>query len=1027
MRIIYLIHYLMMVLLTFISFSNEGLAQSKKPLNSTVYDGWKSVEGEKISFDGNWILFSITPQEGDANLFIKDIRQREEKTKAFPRGENGVITADSKFAVFNIKPQLDSVKALRRIKTKKEDLPKDTLGIYAFLGDSLVKIPNILSFKTPEKAGAWVAYHLAPEKKKKGEKSTMDSTQTDTLSIKREKPKEENKLEKTIKDEKKKDKKEEKETPKKEEEIKPELTELEQAELTIQKLKEELAAIEAEKEKQKNKAKLKPKVPKVESEKNGSKLILRNLVAARQDTFLFVTQYAIDEKGSKLAFASTGNDSTFLAGVYVYDLPNRSLTHVLNQPGKHLNLTWDEAGSQLAFVSDTDTLKANEKALIHYHDLYYWADKQKTATKLAEKGSSGLPKDWLVSENGRLNFSKDGSKLYFGTAPTPIVKDTTLLPEEIVSVDVWNWQDQRLQSQQNAELSKDQKASYMAVAYPKSRKIVQLASPEVPNIQLGNEGNADYAIGISNEPYQKSLSWEGYPSSVDVYYINFKDGKKQKLKEKLRANVRLSPNAQYLYWYAVQDTAWYAHSLRSGQTTNLTAKVRNKFYDELNDSPDYPDSYGEAGWLENDSHILIYDRFDIWKFHPEMRENPVRVTENGRENKIRYRYINLDRDIQFIKGNETSLLDSFDEETRASGYFSANLGQAAAPRKLIFDDYRFSYPQKAKNANRFIFTRESFQESPDLYYADLTFAKINRLSDANPQQANYIWGTVELVKWTSMNGEELQGLLYKPENFDPGKKYPMITYFYERVTDRLHNYIPPTPSPSTIRASEYVSNGYLVFMPDIPYKIGYPGQSAYDAIVSGVTSLLKEPYIDRNKLGIQGQSWGGYQVAYLITRTNLFAAAMAGAPVSNMTSAYGGIRWGTGISRMFQYEHTQSRIGKTLWEDPLLYMENSPLFSADKIKTPLLMMHNDEDGSVPWYQGIELFVALRRLSKPTWMLTYNGEDHNLRFRQNRKDLSIRMMQFFDYYLKFAPAPYWIKEGVPAIEKGINMHYELMDK
>ncbi len=1003
MKLTYLLKYTLAGMWAFALFQNTSIqAQSKKPLDATVYDGWKTVRAQKISFDGNWVIYSLTPQEGDANLFIKDIRQREDKTKTIPRGEDGKISPDSKFAVFQIKPQLDSVKALRRIKTKKNDLPKDTLGIYALLGDSLVKIPEVLSFQLPEKSGTHLAYHLAPQKASKPSKSPSDSASIDTLSIKREEPKKEDK---------------------KEEEISEEFSELEKAQITIKELQAKLE----EKENQKKKAPQKPKKIKKESEENGSKLILRNLVNARQDTFLFVTQYAIDENSSKIAFASTGDDSTFLAGVYVFDIQKRSLAHVLNQPGKHLNLTWDKMGTQLAFVSDTDTLKANEKAPIRYHDLYYWAEKQKTASKLAEKGSAGIPKDWLVSQYGRLQFSKDASKLYFGTAPTPLVKDTTLLPEEIVRVDVWNWQDQRLQSQQNAELGRDQKASFTAVVYPKARKIIQLADLEMPRVLLGNEGNADYAIGINTQPYLKSASWEGYPPYTDVYYINFKDGRKQKLKEKLRASVSLSPNAQYLYWYAVQDTAWYAHSFRTGQTTNLTGKVRNKFYDELHDSPDYPSDYGDAGWLENDSHFLIYDRFDIWKFHPEMRENPVRITQNGRENKIRYRYISLDPEVQFIKGNETSLLYAFDEETRASGYFASNLGQAAPPRKLIFDDYRFSYPDKSKNSNKFIFTRENFQESPNLYYADMSFAKINPLSDANPQQAAYIWGTVELVKWTAMNGDELQGLLYKPENFDPGKKYPMITYFYERVTDRLHSYIPPTPSPSTIRASEYVSNGYLVFMPDIPYKIGYPGQSAYDAIISGVTSLLKEPYIDRDKLGIQGQSWGGYQVAYLVTRSKLFAAAMAGAPVSNMTSAYGGIRWGTGISRMFQYEHTQSRIGKTLWEDPLLYMENSPLFSAHKIETPLLMMHNDEDGSVPWYQGIEMFVALRRLNKPAWMLTYNGEDHNLRFRQNRKDLSIRMMQFFDYYLKFKPAPYWMKEGVPAIEKGIKMRYELTDK
>src|SRR5690606_41680366 len=103
------------------------------------------------------------------------------------------------------------------------------------------------------------------------------------------------------------------------------------------------------------------------------------------------------------------------------------------------------------------------------------------------------------------------------------------------------------------------------------------------------------------------------------------------------------------------------------------------------------------------------------------------------------------------------------------------------------------------------------------------------------------------------------------------------------------------------------------------------------------------------------------QIAHMITRTNLFAAAIAGAPVANMVSAYGGIRWSTGMSRMFQYEQTQSRIGGSLWRRPLQFIENSPIFWADKVQTPLLMMHNDQDGAVPWYQGIEYYMALRRL------------------------------------------------------------------
>ncbi len=299
-----------------------------------------------------------------------------------------------------------------------------------------------------------------------------------------------------------------------------------------------------------------------------------------------------------------------------------------------------------------------------------------------------------------------------------------------------------------------------------------------------------------------------------------------------------------------------------------------------------------------------------------------------------------------------------------------------------------------------------------------------RLTEANPQQKDFKWGSSEPFTWKAYDGTELEGIIYKPENFDPEKKYPMIAYFYEKRSDNLNSYFSPQPSASIVNMSYLVSNDYVVFVPDIVYKEGKPGESAYNCIVSGVEAVEELDYVDPENLAIQGQSWGGYQVAYLVTRTNKFKAAMAGAPVSNMTSAYGGIRWGSGLSRAFQYEKTQSRIGKNLWEGLDLYLENSPLFGIPNIETPLLIMHNDADGAVPYYQGIEMFMGMRRLNKPAWLLVYNDEAHNLRKMKNRQDLSIRMMQFFDHYLKGEPAPYWMTEGVPAIMKGKDLQYDL---
>jgi dipeptidyl aminopeptidase/acylaminoacyl peptidase len=342
---------------------------------------------------------------------------------------------------------------------------------------------------------------------------------------------------------------------------------------------------------------------------------------------------------------------------------------------------------------------------------------------------------------------------------------------------------------------------------------------------------------------------------------------------------------------------------------------------------------------------------------------------------------------------------------------------------LLWEGRRFSTPRKADAADRLLYTRESIAEFPNLWVSGLDFARPSRLSDANPQQAEYRWATVELVHWRGADGTPLAGLLYKPTDFDSTKQYPMIVNFYERSSDNLHAHSPVIPHRSTIRPSFYASRGYLVFVPDVVYTIGYPGQSALDCVVPGVLELIERGYVDAEHIGLQGHSWGGYQIAYMVTKTNLFAAGAPGAPVANMTSAYGGIRWESGMSRMFQYERTQSRLGAALWDAPIRYLENSPLFWLDRVRTPLLILHNDNDGAVPWYQGIELFTALRRLGRPAWLVNYNGEPHWPLPYPKRRDWNIRMQQFFDHYLQGAPAPRWMTEGVPAVEKGRTLGLE----
>jgi dipeptidyl aminopeptidase/acylaminoacyl peptidase len=372
------------------------------------------------------------------------------------------------------------------------------------------------------------------------------------------------------------------------------------------------------------------------------------------------------------------------------------------------------------------------------------------------------------------------------------------------------------------------------------------------------------------------------------------------------------------------------------------------------------------------------------------------------------------------------MLHATNDVTKAEGYVSFDANTSVL-KPIFTDDYRFMpQPLKAKNSEAFVFTKQSFQTFPDLRYAD-TDKKVTNISDVNPQQKEYGWGTMELVEWRSLNGEKLRGMLVKPADFDPKKKYPMIVYFYEKSTSEMHNYAGPQPTRASINYAFYASRGYIIFNPDIPYRIGYPGESCVNAVVSGVTHLIEQGFVDEKNIGVQGHSWGGYQIAYLLTRTNIFKCAESGAPVVNMIAAYGGIRWETGILRQFQYEHTQSRIAGSPWEYPLRFIENSPIFTADKIQTPVLIMANDKDGAVPWYQGIEFYSAMRRMNKPAWLLNYNDEGHGLTKLQNRMDFTVRMQQYFDHYLKGAPMPKWMQSGVSAMDKGINQNLELVDE
>jgi dipeptidyl aminopeptidase/acylaminoacyl peptidase len=722
-----------------------------------------------------------------------------------------------------------------------------------------------------------------------------------------------------------------------------------------------------------------------------------------------VSEYEWNENGRILVME--GRRSVAIPGsenaVVIYRAIEDKLDTILRGGNEFGNFAIDANAYQVAFTAERDS---SRKSLQKFHKLWYWKNGMDSAKMIADRNSAGMKLGWAISEHRDLRFSEDGSRLYLGTAPIRPVVDTSIPEIDRVKLDIWHYKDDRLQPQQLVELNGDEKKSYLAVYDLNWKKLVQLGDEDLADVIISKNGNADLAIGLDAD--RTATQWTG-EVEYDVYAVDVSTGKRRPVVKDLISVPQLSPKGGFISWYDPRKKQFYTWN--HGITVNASAGVPYKLYDEEHDTPNEPSPYSRGRWLRDDDGLLVQDRYDIWKLDPFGKTQPVNITQgSGRKSRNKFEYFEPVNAEQPPQLGEKILVRAQHETSKIMGLYYADLSGKQEPSKVSSGPYVYSSIIKAKDANTMLYTKESYTESPDLYTAGSGGEK--KLTKLNPQQARYNWGTVELVHWKAYNGKDATGMVFKPENFDAGKKYPMISYFYERDSDSLFKYRPPAPTRSRLDITFFVSRGYVVFVPDIHYKTGYPGKGAYDYVVSGVRSIVKKGFVDSTKLGIQGQSWGGYQVCYLITRTKLFAAAWAGAPVANMTSAYGGIRWGTGLNRQFQYEKTQSRIGATLWEKQHLYIENSPLFYVPRITTPLVIMHNDQDDAVPWWQGIEMFTAMRRMGKKVWLLNYNGEKHNLIERKNKKDISIREQQYFDWLLKGEKPPIWLTDGVPAKEK-----------
>jgi dipeptidyl aminopeptidase/acylaminoacyl peptidase len=892
--------------ISFFSFSQ------KLALDHSVYDQWESIRETIWQPQGQFICYTINPQEGDAVLIVKNISLKTEIT--IPRGAQPVFTQDGNYLIAKIKPTFNETRKARIDKKKPDEMPKDSLVILSLATGKINKIPTVKSFQVPEFGNGLIAY-------------LMD--------------------------------------------------------------------------------------PKSDFNKEGAPLYFRDLNSGQERVFSNISQYLIHPKGEGVMMYQV-RTKLKEAKIFLSSIADTNTITLNSHFYTATNFTWDEQGKQLAYLVERDSV---DKALQKNYTLAYYNHELDSAHFVLNRNHDQIPKQYTIGGDRKITFSKSGAVISLGIQPILPIKDTSLPEFDRVSVDIWHYADPTLQTVQLKNLDATLKSTEALLYRPADNGVTYLGKIKDRDLLKTMEGDGRYTYALIDSNYVIASQWQGF-SQRDLYVIDNNTGKNKLIQKNIKVS-QLSPSndGQSLVYYVEDQKKYKSYNAVSGVTKNILTDIPSALYDEGNDVPDDPNAYGIAKWMQDNKHFLVYDRYDIWLGDAEGKSPSVKLT-NGRQNKISYRFVETDNDRQYLNGDAVILLRTFNEVDKSEGLVSLSLGT----RKLFTMNQlpmHLTTIVAAKKSNDLLVMQEDEKQSPNLYHYSFDTLKQNpiALTQINPQQSNYNWMSSQLVKWKSYTGKTAEGVLYLPENFDPKKKYPMIVYFYERNNQSLHNYLPPAPTPSRLNIPFFASRGYVVFVPDIWYTKGYPGQGAYDYILSGARAMVQKGFVDSTKIGLQGQSWGGYQIAYLITKTNLFAAAWAGAPVVNMTSAYGGIRWGSGLNRQFQYEKTQSRIGASLWERPDLYIKNSPLFDLPKVTTPLVIMSNDADDAVPWYQGIEMFTAMRRLDKKVWLLVYNNEAHNLVERKNRKDIQIREQQFFDSFLKGAPMPTWLNSGVPAMMKG----------
>ncbi len=750
----------------------------------------------------------------------------------------------------------------------------------------------------------------------------------------------------------------------------------------------------------------------------GSDLILRELSSGQEINIGNVADFAFDKKGRYLAWTIDAQDKAG-NGVAIREMESGAIRPLDNDSkAVYSRLTWTEEGNGLSALKGVDDKAYEDKlySAIGFKD-FGPGGPQKIVFNPAD--NVDFPVGMTISPNRSATWTKDLSALLFGINKAkkkekpegekgegPAVGETSA--DEKVDLVLWHWKDKRLQSQQQVQESADKNYSYLAIYRPAEKKFIRLADDLTRQVTPAPEQK--YAVGRSDDQYELMSHLDGR-SYADISVINLQTGERKRALTKARWTMGSSPTGTHFVYY--DDGQYYAYDMAAGQSTNLTKSVPTSFVDAENDVNVAKPPTPFVGWSKDGKSVLLSDNWDIWQV-PISGGPAVNLTVNGKTDQIRYRRpLILDPEQRGYDLTKPLYLDVYSEWTKKDGIGMLEPGKPGVKR-LMWDEAVYGGVIKAKKADVYLYTRQTYKDPPDYYVTDASMTNGKRLTNVGAGQEKFLWssGTI-LVDYTSAKGDKLQGALYLPANYEKGKTYPMMVNFYEKTSQGAYQYA--RPSANGFNKSVYTSNGYAVFNPDITYKLNDPGMSAVWCMVPAVKAAIATGVVDPKRVGITGHSWGGYQTAFLVTQTDIFAAAIAGAPLTDLISMYGLIYKNSGVTNGEIFESSQGRFTTGPWDNWEAYTRNSPVAFAKNVKTPLVILHNDKDGAVDFTQGVEYYNTLRRLQKPVVLLEYIGENHGLAKRANQKDYTVRMKEFFDHFLMGKPMPKWYEEGVQRLQ------------